>query len=77
MLEVQRISEEQKCKINAKLKPYGLELAGCSVADRKATLSINKHCAATYDYRKVANMLKNSFDTTLSAIIVDGREFVF
>ena len=75
MIEVQRISEQQKRRINSMLKPFGLELGGCSVTDNKASVAINKGCCATYNQKKVANLLKNSFGTKLSAIIVDGREF--
>ena len=75
MLEVQRISQRQRDRINTKLKSLGLELKSCSITANKATISINKGSAATFNYRKVANLVKDSFDTILSAIIVDGREF--
>ena len=73
-MDVQRISEEQKRKINAKLKLFGLEMVGCSVTGNKASVSINKGCATTFNRKKVAQLLKNSFGTNLSAVIVDGVE---
>ena len=80
MPKVKNIPEEQKRSINMKLKPYGVEIFEGTFSEGKAWIALNKGCAATCNYKKLANLLyvllKGTF-TAPSAVIVDGREFAF
>lgn len=80
MQKVKMIPEEQKHKINIKLKPYGVEIENGSLCEGKVCLGLDKGCAVTCNYKKLAyfiwTLLQGDFATP-SAIIVDGREFAF
>lgn len=80
MPEVKRISVNQRRSINERLKPYGVEVREGTFTEGKVWISLDKGCAATCNYKRLANLLMSILKgifTDPSAIVVDGREFAF
>ena len=76
MAQIKKISEEQKIEVNRAIKSFGLTLLSASIdaKSNKLFAIIEKGGAATYNCKKVAEKLKEIFETR--SVVLDGTEYI-